>query len=217
MSERGGRESIARLPVSVVILAGGRGERLGQDKATLELNGATLLQRALDALAPLSDDLIVVLRHDQELRAPSARIVRDLEPFAGVLAGMAAGLGAAQHAWSFMMACDMPFVNPRLVRYMYAQRSGYDIVVPRVPAGLEPLHALYHRRCLRPVSRALLGGERRLISFYASLRVRYIEVSESQALDPQELSFFNINTPEDVALALGWLAGGLRRAFPPVS
>jgi molybdopterin-guanine dinucleotide biosynthesis protein A len=158
------KEPIARLPVSVVILAGGRGERLGQDKATLELGGAT-----------------------------------------GVLAGIAAGLTAARHAWSFVVACDMPFVNPRLVRYMFSQRAGYDIIVPHVPAGLEPLHALYHRRCRPPLHRALLQGQRRVISFYASLRVRYIEAAESEPLDPRDLSFFNINTPEDLVRARSWL------------
>jgi molybdopterin-guanine dinucleotide biosynthesis protein A len=205
MSETGNPETCARLPISVIVLAGGRGERLGQDKATLELGGATLLQRVLGTLAPLSDDLIVVLRHDQELAVPNARIVCDLEPFAGVLAGMAGGLTAARHAWSFVVACDMPFVDPALVRYMFSQRSGYDIVVPRTPAGLEPLHALYHRRCLHPLRRALLNGERRVISFYASLRGRYIEATESKILDPRELSFFNINTPEDMDRARSWL------------
>jgi molybdopterin-guanine dinucleotide biosynthesis protein A len=199
------KEPIARLPVSVVILAGGRGERLGQDKATLELGGATLLQRILDTLAPLSDDLVVVLRRDQDLSVPAARIVRDRGPFAGVLAGIAAGLTAARHAWSFVVACDMPFVNPRLVRYMFSQRAGYDIIVPHVPAGLEPLHALYHRRCRPPLHRALLEGQRRVISFYASLRVRYIEAAESEPLDPRELSLFNINTPEDLVRARSWL------------
>ena len=197
--------SAARLPVSAVILAGGRGERLGQDKATLDLGGVTLLQRVLDTLAPLSDDLIVVLRHDQAFSVPAARIVRDLEPYRGVLAGMAAGLAAARHVWSLVVACDMPFINPRLVRYMYRQRSGYDIVVPRPSVGLEPLHALYHRRCLGPVHGALAGGGRRVISFYESLRVRYIEEPEIEALDPLQLSFFNVNTAEDLDLARGWL------------
>jgi molybdenum cofactor guanylyltransferase len=206
MGHPGTSKGAGRLPVSIVILAGGRGERLGQDKATLDLAGVTLVQRTLDALAPLSDDFIVVLRSDQDLAVPLARIVRDLEAYAGVLAGMASGLEAARHAWSFVVACDMPFVNRRLVRYMYSQRAEYDIVVPRVSAGLEPLHALYHRNCLDPLRQALEKGQRRVISFYDSLRVRYIEGTELQDLDPLELSFFNINTPEDLELASSWLA-----------
>jgi len=197
---------IARLPVSVVILAGGRGERLGQDKATLDLGGISLLQRVLDAMAPLSDDLVVVLRRDQELAVmPPTRIVRDQEPFAGVLAGLAAGLETTRHAWSLLVACDMPFVSHRLVRYMFSRRPGYDIVVPRTPEGLEPLHAFYHHRCLLPLRQALVEGQRRVISFYRSLRVRYVEGAEIEVHDPGGLSFFNVNTPEDLARARDWL------------
>ncbi len=193
------------MAVSAVILAGGRGERLGRDKATLELGGQTLLQRQIALLSHLSDDLIVVQRSDQNLSVERARLVTDLRPFTGVLAGFAAGLVGAMHPWAIVVACDMPFLNLNLLRYLLSLRTGYDLVVPRLDVGLEPLHALYHRRCLSSIRRALEEGQRRVVSFYDALRVRYVQSTEIAPLDPQGCSFFNINTPDDLVHAEQWL------------
>jgi molybdopterin-guanine dinucleotide biosynthesis protein A len=198
---------------SAIILAGGRGERLaGQDKAVLLLDGETLLERAYRRVAALADDVVIVLRPDQELAPPlvaalsRAVIVHDLPGYTGVLAGMAAGLEAAQHEWSLLVACDMPFVQASLVRYMWSLREGSDVVVPRLEVGLEPLHALYHRRCLSALHDALAQKRRRVISFYEPLQVRYVDEGEIARFDPRRLSFFNINTPEDLVCAQELLA-----------
>jgi molybdopterin-guanine dinucleotide biosynthesis protein A len=198
---------------SAIILAGGRGERLaGQDKAATLLDGETLLKRVHRRVAALADDVVIVLRPDQEL-APAlveavanATVVRDLPGYSGVLAGMAAGLEAARHEWSLLVACDMPFIHASLVRYMWSLREGWDIVVPRLEVGLEPLHALYHRGCLPSIRDALAQRRQRVISFYEPLRVRYVGESEIDHHDPRRLSFFNINTPEDLARARELLA-----------
>lgn len=191
--------------ISVIILAGGHGKRLGTDKALLEMGGQTLVQRAVATLAALSDDLVVVIRPDQALHLPGARVVNDLAPYQGVLAGIAAGLAAAQHEWSLLVACDMPFLNLDLLRYLIEQADAHDIVVPRLEVGLEPLHALYHRRCLAALESALQAGERRVRAFYSALDVRYVSPEEMARLDPAGRSFFNINTPEDLATARHWL------------
>ena len=191
--------------VSTAILAGGRGERLGRDKATLELGGRPLVQRLVALLLELSTDVIVVLRSDQQLQVKEARIVTDVEPYAGALAGIAAGLAASRQEWCIVVACDMPFINLALLRYMISLTPNHDIVVPRLDVGLEPLHALYHKRCLPALYRALREGQRRLVSFYSSLHVRYVAPDELRILDPTGRSFFNINTPEELAQAERWL------------
>lgn len=191
-------------PFSVIILAGGQGQRLGEDKALLRIDHETLLDRVLGTLAPLSDDLIVVVRSQQTISTKLARIVSDLAPYMGVLAGIAAGLLAAHYDWSLLVACDMPFINTELVSYMNAQRNGHDAVVPQRHVGLEPLHALYHRRCLPALQQALEAGHRRVISFYRTLDVRYVTEAEISRFDPDGRSFFNINTPEDLAQAQTW-------------
>lgn len=191
--------------VSGVVLAGGRSERLGRDKAGLLLGRETLLQRVVRTLSCLSDDLIAVVRADQQVVVPEARVVQDVAPYSGVLAGMAAGLTAARHDWALVVACDMPFLNLGLLRYMLSLRCEVDVVVPRLDVGAEPLHALYHKRCLGALSKSLAEGRRRVISFYDTLRVRWVDPEEIARFDSQGRSFFNINTPDDLALAQSWL------------
>lgn len=206
--------------LSAVILAGGRGERLGADKADILLGGRTLLARTVDALRPLTDDLVVVLRAGQRLAhtPPGVRRAEDLAPYEGVLAGVAAGLQACRSEWALVVACDMPFLSQRLIHYLCELRDGNDVVVPRLPAGLEPLHALYHRNCLPAMLASLQAGKRRLVSFYAGLRVRYVEEPALRRVDPELRSLFNINTPDDLALAAAVAAPGAHatdRAFLP--
>jgi molybdopterin-guanine dinucleotide biosynthesis protein A len=194
------------LPLSVVVLVGGRGERLGGDKATLQLAGQPLLHRVLTNLRPLSDDMLVVLRADQTLEISGARAVVDVAPDVGVLAGMIAGLESARYDWALIVACDMPFVNVALVRFMFSQRDGYAVVVPHIEAGYEPLHALYHRSCLPAMWQALREGRRRPLSFYPADRVRVVGPAEIASFDPLGRSFYNINTPQERAQAEAWLA-----------
>jgi molybdenum cofactor guanylyltransferase len=196
----------AEAPVSVTVLAGGRGQRLGADKATIEIApGHTLLQRALALVAPLSNDVIVVRRPDQALAAPGARVVTDLPPFEGPLAGILAGLEAAREEWSLVVACDMPFLDRPMLRYLMTLRPGHDVVVPSLEVGMEPLHALYHRRAAPAIRAALERGERRLVSFYRALRVRAVTPEELEPFDRDGRAFFNINTSEDLAQARAWL------------
>lgn len=196
----------ARAPASAVVLAGGRGKRLGGDKATVEIApGLTLLRRSLSLVEPLSTDIIVVRRPDQHLEAPGARIVTDRPPFEGPLAGILAGLEAAREEWVLVVACDMPFLSIPLLRYLMTLRPGYDVVVPSLEVGMEPLHALYHRRAVPAIRAALEQGERRLISFYRALRVRAVTADELAPFDREGRTFFNINTPEDLQQARAWL------------
>lgn len=206
----------------MVILAGGRGRRLGRDKATLEIGGETLIERAVRRMSSLADDIVVVARPGQRwsswLDAAEARSVPDLWPYSGVLAGIAAGLLAARRNWCFVMACDMPFVNPDLVRQMLSASLESDAVVPRLDVGVEPLHALYHRRCLPALLDALAQGRRRIISFHGPLRIHYHDTAAFAQIDPEHRSFFNINTPEDVIHAQELVCGErpVHTPVPPV-
>jgi len=185
------------LALSGVILAGGRSIRLGRDKALLELEGRTLIARTLDVLAQLADDLIIVTSLAPHLLPQSARVVADRYVDAGVLAGVHAGLLAARGELAFVVACDMPFLNLDLLRYIISLARDADVVVPRW-TDVEPLHAVYRpATCLGPIEKALARNERRIVSFYDGVRVRYVERVEITRFDPQGLSFFNVNSPED--------------------
>ena len=190
---------------SVVVLAGGQGTRFGGDKTAARFQEETLLERAIRRSTGLSTDLIVAGRSLPVSGVANARTVSDLAPYRGVLAGIAAGLAACRHPWALVLASDMPFVNHALITYLASLRPGYDVVVPRLPVGLEPLHAFYSVRCLTAVGSALAAGRRRVTSFFDAVRVRYAEEAEILRHDPEKRSFININTTEDLARAARWL------------
>jgi molybdopterin-guanine dinucleotide biosynthesis protein A len=148
-------------------------------------------------LRALSDDILLVSNTPELYAGMDVRHVSDQFQGAGPLAGLHAGLLAARHPWAFVAACDMPLIDHRLVRYMVVLTSGYDAVVPKVGESSEPLHALYSRTCLPAIETRLLVNQRRMISFYPDVRVRYVDEREIAIFDRTGRSFANANTPED--------------------
>jgi molybdopterin-guanine dinucleotide biosynthesis protein A len=186
-------------PISIIVLAGGASQRMGANKALLTFDGQeTLIARVARHMRPLTDDLLLVTNTPELYADLGLRQTGDLYPGKGPLAGLHAGLSAARHDWALALACDMPLVDHRLVRYMILLSQGQQAVVPRPATGaLEPLHALYSKSCLPVIEERLLAGDLRMISFYAAVRVRYVEAEEIAIFDPQGRSFSNANTPED--------------------
>jgi len=184
--------------VSAIILAGGKSQRLGMDKALLEIEGQPLIGWVLERMHRLSEDLIIVTNDPTPYAHLAARLVLDVYPGQGALIGLHAGLRAARHPLALAVACDMPFLDLNLLRYMILLGRGHDVVVPRVGGYPEPLHALYRvKRCLPAIERVLDGGQFKMTSFFPHVRVRYVEEHEVDIFDPEHLSFFNINTLED--------------------
>jgi molybdopterin-guanine dinucleotide biosynthesis protein A len=186
-------------PVSVVILAGGQSRRLGRDKSLLELGGEPLVQRVVSQLAPLSDDPIIVANEPERYATLdlAVRFVADEVRGMGSLMGIYSGLSAALHAHALVVACDMPFLNVALLRYMISLAEEHDVVIPRLDQLLEPLHAIYSKTCLPSMARLLDRRERKIISFFEAVQVRYVEKDEIDRFDAEHLSFFNVNRPED--------------------
>jgi molybdopterin-guanine dinucleotide biosynthesis protein A len=190
-------------PLTVTILAGGRGSRLGGvDKAALDLNGQPLLEHVLTALAPLAREIVVVANDDRLTGDSRLRVIRDPEPHAGVLPALLAALDTATSDLMLLVACDMPFVNRALVERLIELASDHDVVMPKVDGYEQPMHAIYRVEPTRAAVRAALErGDRRMISFLADVRTRSVEEAEIRSLDPELRSFFNVNTPDDLALA----------------
>lgn len=185
------------LTVSGVVLAGGQSSRLGMDKSFVNVNGQSLIEQIVAKLAKLSDDVIIVTNSPEKYDHLKARLVGDIYPGKGALGGIYSGLRTAANAYSLVVACDMPFLDLNLLRYMILLARGHDVVIPKVRGLPEPLHAIYSKNCLEPIDRLLARGGLKIIDFFSEVRVRYVEESEVDIFDPQHLSFFNVNTPND--------------------
>jgi molybdopterin-guanine dinucleotide biosynthesis protein A len=194
------------LNAGCIVLAGGKSSRLGQDKALVELGGQTLLQRSVNNLEFLGNEIVVVAAPGQRLPEIAAtsrlKIVRDITSGKGPLVGIYTGLCASAYPLSFVVACDMPFVRRALVEKILGAASGYDVVIPRRPQGLEPLHAAYAQSCIGYIETLLNVGRYKIDSLLETVKVRYLEENEIRSIDPEGMSFFNINTPADLARAV---------------
>jgi len=186
-----------------IVLAGGKSLRLGREKAAEEIGGQSLIQRVIDRLAPLGTDIIVVVAHADQLFLPDSRakIVSDVYPARGALCGIYSGLKAATSSHSLVVACDMPFLNIDLLRYLTELSPAFDAVIPRLGGMPEPLHAVYSKSCLDPMEAVLRGGRLKITDFLPTVRVRYVDEAEVEKFDPQRLSFFNINSEADLERA----------------
>lgn len=184
--------------VSCIVLAGGRSSRLGVDKAFLEIGGQPLIERVVEKVMQIGDEVLLVTNAPERFGYLGLPMVQDVHPGQGVLGGLYSGLRAAGNKYSLVVACDMPFLDLKLLRYMILLTPEQDVVIPCLGGMLEPLHAIYSRNCLEPIERALSCGERRVVRFFPEVRVRYVDQREVDILDPKHLSFFNINTPEDL-------------------
>jgi molybdenum cofactor guanylyltransferase len=192
----------AQPAVSAIIQAGGQSRRMGRDKALIAYQGRPIIAHVIETLRALTDDLVVVSNRSDLYSSFGARVVADYDPPCGPLGGIAAGLQAAQHPLAVVVACDMPFLNVTLLRWLIDLADGYDAVVPQTGAEFEPLHAVYRRECRGPIVQRIEHGERRVISFFADVRLRAVPEADWRMLDPEGRSLVNLNTPDD----LSWLS-----------
>ncbi len=190
--------------LTLAILAGGRSQRMGQDKAMMPFRGDALVRRVLDRLTGLAAEVIIIAPESQEALSLNIRVAPDLLPDRGPLGGLYTALFTASHPAVAAVACDMPFVNADLLAHQrdLLFSDNVDVVVPSSEKGLEPLHAIYRREtCLPVVREALEAGEQRLISWFPRVRVRILTPEEMKPFDRRGLMFLNINTPDELAQA----------------
>jgi molybdenum cofactor guanylyltransferase len=190
---------------TLLVFTGGQATRLGGvNKALLEVGGKPIIERILDAVGPLVSERIALAREGVEPLGYGLRQVPDVEPNAGVLRALANGLSAASGDVCLLVACDMPFVSRPLFEYALdlLDREGADIVIPRDEYGLQPMHSVYRRAAvLEAVRQAIARGDKRMNSYFPSVRVRELPTDEMRALDPEARAFTNVNTPEELAEA----------------
>ena len=184
------------------MLAGGQSSRMGKNKAFLELEGKPLVARSLDVLQAVFAEVLISSNKPELYADYAVPVVRDEVLGRGPLEGLYQGLKVAAYDEVFFVACDMPFLNAALIRYLFSRMSTYDMVIPQLSSGLHPLHAFYHRRCLPAIKNNLEAGRLKIIDFYSSCSVGYVPESDLQDFSNLSKAFCNVNTPDDWAAIL---------------
>ncbi len=199
------------MSTSAIILAGGRSKRLGRDKSLVSIGGEPLILRVAERIGEVASEVLVVTAADHPLPIlegqERVKVVIDIFPDKGALGGLYTGLRTAVNLNSVVVACDMPFLNVDLLKHMVESCKGFDVVVPRFDGYFEPLHAVYSKSCLPAIESMLDKGVLKILSFFPLVKVRCMGEAEIDRYDPRRLSFFNINTEEDVRRADA-IAGG---------
>jgi molybdenum cofactor guanylyltransferase len=201
--------SSVRSRVSAAILAGGRARRLGGvDKAALLLGGSRIIDRQLAILIGVSDEVLIVANDAARYAAFQLPVFPDLVPGAGALGGVYTALEAARHELVLVLACDLPFITRELLDRLIADAdTAVDAVVPRSTRGLEPLCAVYRKRCAPAIRERIDRGALQVSAWVDGLRVREIDPVALEPYDPLGRLFVNVNTPHDYARATTWVEG----------
>ncbi|MBP6208803.1 MAG: molybdenum cofactor guanylyltransferase [Anaerolineales bacterium] len=190
--------------LTVVIQAGGASSRMGEDKALKPFLGRPLIQRVIERLSPLADEVIVTTNRPVDYAFLNLRLVADLKPGRGALGGLYTAIASAADPFVAVVACDMPFASP--VFFEGARRlivqEGADVVVAKTEEGYEPFHALYRREtCLPAIEAAIAADQWKVISWFSQVKVRVLTPDEMKGFDPSGLCFWNLNTPEEFSEA----------------
>lgn len=190
--------------LTVCIQAGGQSSRMGEDKALKPFLGRPLIQRVIERLSPVADELIVTTNRPKEYTFLGLRIVPDLKPGRGALGGLYTAIASAAHPIVAVVACDMPFASPALIEAAsrLLVEEAVDVIIAQSAEGYEPLHAIYRREtCLPAIEAAIEADQWKVIAWFPQVQVRVLTPEEIKPYDPLGLAFWNVNTPEEFAEA----------------
>ena len=186
--------------LTVVIQAGGQSSRMGEDKALKSFLGKPLIQRVVDRLSPIADELIVTTNRPDDYTFLNKRLISDLKPGRGALGGLYTAIASASHAVVAVVACDMPFASTHFIESTHSLlvREDADVVIAKTDEGYEPLHAIYRREtCLPAIEAAINADLWKVIAWFPQVKVHTLSPDEVKAFDPSGLCFWNVNTPEE--------------------
>ena len=200
--------------LTISIQAGGQSSRMGEDKALKTFLGRPLIQRVIERMAPIADEIIVTTNRPESYTFLDVRLISDLKPGRGALGGLYTAIASAAHPIVAVVACDMPFASATFIetasRLLIEEEA--DVVIARAAPraqragksdeGYEPLHAVYRRdTCLPAIEAAIDADQWKVSAWFPRVKVRVLTAEEMKLLDPAGLAFWNVNTPEEFAKA----------------
>lgn len=193
----GNHSQIQFSQITGIILAGGQSRRMGKNKALLEIEGISIIERTFRLMAEIFNNVILITNTPEQYSFLPCPSVADIYPNAGSIAGLHAGLCASSTDRIFVVPCDMPFLNLSLIKDLCSKDDSSDALVPISSKGIEPLHACYRSSCINVLESALDNGEKQLLTFLRKVRTRYLSVTGYQNQIDIERSFCNLNHPQE--------------------
>jgi molybdopterin-guanine dinucleotide biosynthesis protein A len=186
--------------ITGIVLSGGSSRRMGEDKALLFFEGQCLVSHVVSALESVCREIFVVAQPQQDLSFLGKTVMNDIIPGYGALMGLYTGLKKSPTDRILSVACDMPFIQPKLLEYLINVDVKSDVVVPKIDGHFEPLLAIYSKNCLGPIEDMINRSQKCVYDFYPKVRVREISKKELQVFDPELKSFINFNTPKELTM-----------------
>ena len=185
--------------LSVVIQAGGNSSRMGRDKGLVELAGKPMIQHVLDQVEGLADEVLITTNNLANFAQFNLKMASDEVAGAGALPGLQTALKATSAKYMLLLAVDMPFISRAVIDHLLELRFEANLIVPRWENRFQPMQAVYEREVvLSAVNTALAHNKKRMISFYDEIIIHTVDEETIRELDPTGLTFFNVNTPEDL-------------------
>lgn len=191
-----------------IILSGGRNTRINLNKAFLKINNTPIIEIILDKFKEIFHEIVIVTNSQNEYRYLGEKLVKDIIPNKGSLGGLYSGLVNSHSEYNFVVACDMPFLNPGLIKNIIGCKDSYDIVIPRLNMrilpnkGYETMHAVYSKNCIKHIEEQLNRDNLKIINFFDKVKLKEIGEDVVNRFDSRHLSFININTDADYHKAL---------------
>ena len=189
--------------ITAILLAGGTSSRMGrQNKALLEIDGKKIIQREVEILEGLFEEIIVITNTFDHYDFLGKPMFSDVRPGYGSLGGLYTGLVNCSNEYGFVLPCDMPFLNDRVINYVCQRSFGHDVTVPKIGVHYEPLHAVYSRRCVPHMEALMSRGKLRIFDFFNDVDVLEIQEEELRIIDPKLNFTLNVNSPTDFTSAI---------------
>jgi len=187
--------------MAAIILSGGNSKRISCDKAFLKIHKKAIIEWEIEILLSIFTRIIIVTNSPEKYKYLKISLISDLIPGKGPLGGLYSGLTISEDQYNFVVSCDLPFLNARLISYMKGLVDQHDAIIPKRNGFLEPLHAIYSKDCLTSIKKHLDENDLRIQSFFDEVRVKHIQKTELERFDPEGMTFFNVNTEEDLKKA----------------
>jgi molybdenum cofactor guanylyltransferase len=191
--------------ISAIVLSGGKSLRLGGQKALEVVNGEILITRVINKVSIVAQEVLVVTNIKNSIQLDSlhknVKIINDIYPETAALGAICTGLEYMESEFSLVVACDMPFLNVNLLKYMIDLSPEYEIVVPKINNFFEPLHGIYKKTCIKPIKQLINDKLLVVYKLFEIVKTRFVLEDEINRIDPDHFSFFNVNTKKDLDYA----------------